>query len=90
MADKKPKFVSWLSTQSGGKFSWTHLVDAKNFLEQYGFDYCDDYNGITTTWATDDNETIIVLVRQESGGWRIATVDGKRQNDKELKYLFDI
>lgn len=90
MADKKPKFISWLSTQIGGKFSWPHLVAANEFLQDYGLEFCDDYDGITATWATEDNDTIVVLIRQESCGWRISTVDNKRMNDKELKKLFDI
>ncbi len=90
MGDKKPKFVSWLSTQTGGKFSWTHLVAANKFLQEYGLEFCDDYDGITATWASDDNETIVVLIKQESGGWRISTVDNKRMTDKELKHLFNM
>jgi hypothetical protein len=90
MVDKKPKFTSWLSPQTGGKFSWTHLVAANEFLQAYGLEFCDDYDGITTTWASENNETIVVLIKQESGGWRISTVDNKRMTDKELKHLFDI
>lgn len=82
------KFQSWLSSESAGKFSWPNLCLARDFLADYGLEYCQDYNGYLATFADDD--TIVVLIRQESGGWRIATVDGDRLSQKQLRELFGI